>query len=491
VYEILGSLFGNCGVQSNIQVSAKYTHRTQHLTPVVTYRALARLIDEHPALSLIWVSLPSDTKKGNHRLWEAQLPSINLQDCVEFINEDIDSDGRLAKMFERCHNQWFNTQDITKPWWKLLIANGAWATFVYHHNVGDGISGYGFHRSFLAALNRDEADSTITQITEVPMIVGSSTKSPQPPVTDGIDINISKVHLLKSYVLPNLIRYFIKRKHTIFSDTVQPKDTPKLTNRLQTADGAITRIKVLRIEKSLMKKCLLTCNANKTSFTSLLHTLIQVTLAIDLYPAARHSFSRLAINLRPFLTSTPGPDVFTNAASIYYLPCRTSRFRNVSSTHPQDLFAPDFKVSEPQVWRLSREYKEKLNQHIEKRYMLQDFLAGKYFGEDNEEVMKRYRRGMYQGNSILVSNLGVFNHLRQGERREEADDGEWKIEDVGFSTAAIKAGLADFPLAFSICSVKGGNCMISASFEKDVLGENVVCALLNGVLRRLQSLLGC
>jgi hypothetical protein len=141
-FEVLTHVFHNLGIQSNVVVSAKYSHKSEVLSPAIVFRALREVLKEHPTLSIIGVAQPSEKKKGNHRLWEVRLPVINLQDCVEFVDTPNDGDDNLARQYEAIHNQWFDTANISKPWWKLLVVKGSHVFFIYHHSIGDGLSAY-------------------------------------------------------------------------------------------------------------------------------------------------------------------------------------------------------------------------------------------------------------------------------------------------------------------------------------------------------------
>jgi len=373
-----------------------------------------------------------------------------------------------------------------------LVINSTWLLFVYHHNIGDGTSGYAFHQSFLAALNEEGSDPKVNLAKEAPIIIKSSTRPLQPTATEDITTKVSWLYLLRNYFLPNNMRLFMKRKHSIFSDATKPERTPKLDDHFRELDAAVTQVQILRFEQALMKKCLSACRENNTSFTALLHTLIQITLAIDSYPKAKLSFSRLAVSVRPFLRSRPGNDVFTNAASIYYCPCRMREFRAAGGNFCvyNDKNKSDvsrYQVLANQVWKLTTDYKEGLSKFASvEGHALQSFMSGKYLGEDDEDVMRRYHMGLFQGNSFVISNLGMFGFAGKGH---DSKDMGWIVEDVGFSAAAIKVGLCDFPLSLNVVSSKDGDCIITASFQKGVLGEKVVSGLLEGLRGRLENLL--
>ncbi|KAK9372128.1 uncharacterized protein V1513DRAFT_265244 [Lipomyces chichibuensis] len=138
-FETMFNLFHELGIQSNILVSATYTHSKSELTAAVLFEALRVVIDQHPALGILGVDQPSQKKKGNHRLWEARLNAINLTDCVEFVRHDGEDQG-LRRIIEKSHNEWFDTEDRARPLWKLVVVNNTHILFVYHHMIADGLS---------------------------------------------------------------------------------------------------------------------------------------------------------------------------------------------------------------------------------------------------------------------------------------------------------------------------------------------------------------
>lgn len=190
-------MYHELGIQSNILVSAKYSHTTLSvLTPVKLLSALETVIKKHPALSTIGVSQPSEKKEGNHRLWEAVLPAVYPENCVEFLNVDLDGDATLRQVFENAHSHWFDTQNKTKLWWKVIVVNGIHVVFVYHHSIGDGLSGYAFHRSLLAALNDEEvtSHSTVAAAEREAYVTSDLNKMP-PPYPFGIDEKLFWPHV--------------------------------------------------------------------------------------------------------------------------------------------------------------------------------------------------------------------------------------------------------------------------------------------------------
>jgi hypothetical protein len=143
------------GVFSNIIVCASYTRADKaRLTLPIMYRTLAQVINQHPSLATILESQPSTKKKGNKRTWEALLKKIDMTECVEFVNEEIEQGKGLERVLEVEHNKWFDVKEKNKPLWRVVVVNGAHVLFVYHHGICNRKSGLIFHQSLLNALNK-------------------------------------------------------------------------------------------------------------------------------------------------------------------------------------------------------------------------------------------------------------------------------------------------------------------------------------------------
>lgn len=93
----------------------------------------------------------SAAKKGSLGLSIAMLHSKDLEYCVEFVDDPARS-GITAEIVQRDHNEW-PCLEPDRPWFKLPVVGQNTVVFVYYHVVGDGTSGYVFHREFHTALN--------------------------------------------------------------------------------------------------------------------------------------------------------------------------------------------------------------------------------------------------------------------------------------------------------------------------------------------------
>lgn len=467
-------LFHDLGIQSNVRVSCEYVHDTKTLAPRRVFRALEQVLREIPALSIIGVSQPSEKKKGNHRTWEAKLPFIRFRDCVEFVNDsNANNDAAFAKICESVHNRWFDTGDTSKPWWRLLIVNGKTAIFVFHHSIGDGLSGYAFHKKLLAALNTNTTNREVEAETvgdEIFTIKEGSQKE-EPIAIDELDNKLSWLQVIRTFLFWNVMRIFVRPKYLLFSDANVNNTYPTFSKPFPVEERTRSRVELLRIDKETMRKCLNSCREHQTTFTALLHTIISVTFAADVYPDAKVGFTRMAVNIRPLLRHDPGPDVFTNASATYYRTHLLGKYRGAAQNGTFDTAA---------MWQLAVDYKKHMHNSIyNSDAVLQSYLTCRLLGEDNEEVGSFYGLGLYLNNSFLISNIGVF------DPKGIMKDGGWSVKDVGFGAAAIRAAVGDYGPVFSVASVKGGDCMIAATWEDGVLEEEMVKNVLKAISARL------
>ena len=131
-----------------------------------------------------------------------------------------------------------------------------------------------------------------------------------------------------------------------------------------------------------------------------------------------------------------------------------------------------FIVNPQLLWKLAAQYKVGMNTVIHKSgRVVQDFIMGPLLCGDIEEVGAFFGMGVYQNNSFLISNLGVF------EPREEVNDGGWTVEEVEFSACSIWAFMGNIGPSFNDASVKDGDCAICVAWENGVLEERLVKVL--------------
>ena len=82
-----------------------------------------------------------------------------------------------------------------------------------------------------------------------------------------------------------------------FNDAIYSMIVPPLTSpRQRRKSHSTTKVQTLRLNSSVLAKCLAACKKHNATFASLLATLINVTLATDIYPSSK--FRILATQVR-------------------------------------------------------------------------------------------------------------------------------------------------------------------------------------------------
>ncbi|KAK9311646.1 alcohol acetyltransferase [Lipomyces starkeyi] len=491
-HETMFNLFHELGIQSNVLVAATYTHSDKReLTAPALFEALPVVINQHPALGIIGVDQPSQRKKGSHRLWEARLNTVNLRDCVEFVSRDGRDQG-LQRIIEKSHNEWFDTKDRTRPLWKLVIVDNTHALFIYHHMIGDGLSGYAFHRSLLAALNEIEAQKIIDRMSvgnEGPMVNIPTTLPPAHSQTL-FQANVSIIYIVYAYLWWIIIRLIFSSESFLFSDATFTKKYPTPSNPFPKDKRTVTRIESMKINCTTKEKCLVACRIHNTTLTAVLHTLIQVTLAADIYPKAKIGFSRVAVDMRRYMKDHTGVDIMLNAVGTFADAQWLGRYREAGRDLSivggiGDDSSPRAHADIALLWDLARRYRARLHEDIyESNAALKEYVAAKLVGEDIEEFASQgfHNIRLFTNYSLLVSNLGVFRQIR-GEV-----SGGWNIKHVEFSAGATKASVGNAGIVFNVASAELGELVINASYEEGVLKPETVRKVMEGLEKRLKLL---
>lgn len=156
--------FNNAGLSAHYKLSESSSPAVADLRGLV-YAAAGDLLRKHRILFAIPVN------EGTPNPHFACLPWIDLRRSIAFLERSVplasaaeEQDKELDAILEEQHNIDFQTDYGTLPFWRLIILrskgrNDFTASFIYHHAIGDGVSGLAFHKAFCNAL---EAASSST-----------------------------------------------------------------------------------------------------------------------------------------------------------------------------------------------------------------------------------------------------------------------------------------------------------------------------------------
>jgi len=480
VIESIYKIHHDLGVLSNTIVCATY-ERPDHmpLTPATMYKALPLVISEHPALATILIDQPSTKKMARTRTWQARLERICFQDCVRFI-DDVAEKEQFIRLLQVEHNTWFNTDDKTKPLWRVVV-NGSNILFVFHHSVCDGRSGMIFHRSLLAALNkvtREQEESGQEEILLTGFNVPKYELMPESmALLQLLGMRFNMCIGLLSYLFSLFVKFFLRRNYTFFTDVIFKESLPSKDTPVRLAERPITRLKRMCLSSSQLAASLKACKKHKTSFTTLIGTLIHVTLASELYPTAKLGLSYFAVDLRRFL-----PTEYSNIMGNYVSSHQSNQWLYSYRQAGAMSTANDRQIA--LMWQLSQRAKADLDSAMFTHHTplpVANALGLPAIGEDDESITT----GIYNVLDVAVTKAFCVSSLVESESESP---GPWQLKCTEFSVSAQKSQVGPM-LYFAMASVKDGQCVINVSYEDNILQTGVAERILQGVERRLNMLL--
>jgi hypothetical protein len=437
-------------------------------------------VQRYPELAMVHFCRPSETKKGQHRRWLGFLREINLDDHVRFLDVPAAAaDGLDDGLIEQYHDIWF--EDPEKPPWLFVVVNGKHALFVFAHVITDGRGATQVHGSLLEALNlgmgldRDESPIVRVSPDDVPGF-----PEPDPITRSGASVSIpSAISMFFIVIFTRLVYRFTD---AFFHDSyAQPISKPlTFSNPNKESHHVKTQTRTLRLKPATVNKCIDACHAHQTTFTSLLHTLVKVTLAADFYPTSRFSHSQIALDIRPYLLPHARAQTMSTAVSIVTSFDWLARFREAGT-------ATAAANADLLIWDIAREHRAYIVKDLNHTHFWRKaWLTVSLLGEDEEDYTSQFLPGYRnsQRNCFFVSNLGAF----APSHHHHSPLGGWTISNMEFSAGAIKAGYGA-NLSFDVTGVAGGDTVIHVSAEKGSFRDGFVSSLLERIQKRLEAII--
>ncbi|KAF2096950.1 hypothetical protein NA57DRAFT_42937 [Rhizodiscina lignyota] len=431
------------GIYNNVSSSAVYSTSKPGPKSIETlmFRTLAAVIAQHPSLTAI----PVDEDKES--TYFVRLPKVDLKDAVIFLDREHDfdetggaCDEELDNVVERYHNHDQKDRYGEIPFWKLIILrepknNSRFAAaFIFHHAVGDGMSGLAFHRTFLTALqgveasdSQDENFCTVITPPDMPMIPTLETLHPLP---------LSLFFLFKA-----IIAEFVYGP---------PKDHWNAEPISLDPDKRRRRFRSISLSSDLTQKLVAASRAHSTSVTGALVACFADSLFANLEP--EKSAALLvdgAVSLRRFLPS--------NVINEDSMGCWVSRFEH---KHLRTSTTVDAKSGgSPFPWEEAKAVKDSIDAELAKNG--RDAVTGllRWAGNMNQFFLKK--NGKTRGNSFELSNVGVFKaHPSTKVNGTDHEDSGWRIGRMLFSQSADLTGP---PVHVTV--VTGGDGCLSIGFS--------------------------
>jgi len=425
------------------------------LLPFV-YSACARVIQKHPILSAVPVTLPRDNETSF-----VQLPTIDLTRCVRIVQRTTPRstkatpdgfyprDAELDELLELEHNSSWRDNLIRGkllPTWRLVIVtepttNTFTACFVYHHSLGDGGSGPAFQRAFASALTAE-----IISVPDGHYVCDQDTTL-LPAIESTGMLTVSRWYLIKE-VAKSMIPWLSSASSSLWSGGPQ-KNKPR------------TRVYSIFLSPALSSKFLSACHASKTTITGALLAITASTLFQILPAHFDQLVAQVPVSLRPLMPQVVDKEdicVFVTAAILTY-------HRAQFSHEDQSTLASDLVVVSQQSRRTIVDYLAKGTSDLSISLLPYVTDLKSFFLE---------KQGRKRESSFEISNLGVA----------ASHDGARDIQRMTFSQSANGAGSA---LQIS-CITGGDGCLVlCTSWQDGIVDQTIIHDFFDQLPKTLQQ----
>ncbi|RMZ67996.1 Alcohol acetyltransferase [Pyrenophora seminiperda CCB06] len=452
------------GLYKNVGFSAQYkvSSNTQLSLENHVYGALRHVISHHPNLSAI--TLNEDQSYPN--AYFARIPAINLRTCVEFLQRstpfpgDGENDEELDQILVQQHSRDFKQDLGSKPFWRVFIvtspvdARRFTATWVWHHALADGISGFIFHDSFLAGLNLLKVgDSTDP-------VVKSPNTALLPPLEELHPMPISWPFFLRAILGSILPSLFARRPAKLWTGKPVPVDV--------TAQSE-ARCQTLVFSKAITTKLAQASRRERTSVTATLQCLLTASL-FSLLPAAECECLSVEgpMSVRRFLDVKD--DQMTDAVAQYDF--LHKRIVNDAQAG---------KILQYFSWDTAREVKSVIAAEAAKGG--DDNFAGllKYVPDMHGYLLDKV--GKPRTPSVKISNVGVWQNAQRQE--EDQSETKWSVERMVFSQSP---NLVTNGIAVSVVTGADGNAVVSFCWVEAAVGDEFMKKVIDGVREGVEEL---
>lgn len=415
--------------------------------------ALADVVRRHPILAAI----PRDEHTPTP--YFARLPYIDLEQSVtvrtrlqSFRGEDEGLDEELDALLQDQANINFKTQYGSLPFWRLIVleskdkANEFTACFVFHHAIGDGVSGVAFQSAFLEALRAASSSAA--------------------------SISSSQEHI----IIPNDIPLLppLEELHPLPLSDLATKPPPAALK--EWTGGLIrrpcsTRFKSLCLPHDASKQFVQACKSNKLTVTAALPSLIS-NILLQILPSDIEALTCIIpVSLRPWL-----PREIVSGA----IGCWFDAFKVQLRHHDHDSdsqFAASLDIW-PQAQKTSKDIADCLTNTSPSGEPYTTVAIFQCIPDVSPIFLGTI--GNARDAAFELSNLGVFPDARPAGDKGDNEDNTWQVGRVTFSRSAVVSGAA-----LTIGAVTGGDGRLTLGFtwQDGVVADSVVETVITRIRR--------
>ncbi|KAL8793828.1 MAG: hypothetical protein Q9195_003553 [Heterodermia aff. obscurata] len=370
--------------------------------------------------------------------------------------QNLKGPASLASQLEEIHDQQWPVD--AKPLWRLVVMREPLATddsstgsrlhiaFVYHHVIGDGLSGSAVHRGLVQELGDIERNRPISHEAPQAIAVPVSTTLIE-PIEKLIYLPLSWLFLFGQVVKEYAPWWLVGTPSPLWAGLpAQTLDECPFRSRVRIVTLPPDRVQSL-VEESKNHSVTLTC----------LITAVIVSSLANKFPAAPRFVGNTPYTLRR-ITGT-SMDEMVNQTSGFETNYPLDRLDNIRK-------APNVAEHIESLWNTARSFHMQLQAELAK--CPQDNIIGllPYL----TDYIRHYRTKLGKARELTfeVSNLGAFEEPRGCLPKD------WTLESMSFTQGAQPVGAA---VTANCVGVRGGALTIAITWQESVVQENVIDSL--------------
>lgn len=394
------------------------------------------------------------------------LRSINVKDVLQIVTIDKERHESLADILQRLHGQRWSTE--RKPLWKIVVlregAEDAGDTsnsqklmhvaFVYHHVIGDGLSGTAFHRSLLHALGEIERKSPKLQHPQPETIDTPLSIQLIEPIEKLCNLSLSWPFLLKQVLTEYAPRWLVGAPLPIWAGLP--------TQTLEQCPYR-SRVRTVTIEADQVSALLAECRKHDVSLTSLITATLVFTLANTLPEAT--GFAGITPYTLRRVTGTSMDEMVNQSSGLLteYSAESLTRLRRRKASSSTE------KEAVENLWEAASYHYRNLQDELTK--CPHDNLIGllPYVADHVDYYRKKFHKP--RETTWEVSNLGVFNI---DHNQDLPPPQGWRLQSMTFTQGAQPLGSA---FSVNCVTVKGGPLTIALTWQESIVDENLIDTL--------------
>lgn len=459
------------GYYRSLIVTALYTlplssDFSSGVSPETFFPALRHCISAHPVLST------TVSRAETESPWFVRPETLDLRNHVKIIDPATlktasgagHGDGHELELLKEVmiedHNAPMPYSPTVPPWQIIVLPlsnSKCYITFSYSHSHGDGTSGLAFHKSLLQGLNNSSRPDSD------PICIPPSTPL-LPTLEEGGNLYISWSYMLRPF-LATYLPIFISRPLNL-NASLTPSAPDMWRNPPCSYDPETfsTGLEIVVISPEILDVVLGACKAHDAKLTGLLHQIVVRALSTVISKDEAGCFvAQTPINTRRLMKGFTNDDMAV---------CTTADYELFPRVEVRD----GDEVVNAAAWtaasNTTKQLAERASTLVDQPVGLLQYLA-------HFRMWMLGQLGKQRDTSYELTNVLVFDPSSRTDRGKG-----WELGRTLISQPANALGSL---LSFNVATRKGGEMVVTLTWQRGVLGGGDEDALVRRVGEEVQK----